>query len=416
MSPTPKIGRPRSLHEREQQEIAEAVERHAQELEDQALSKPLDLSPEEIATAEREKRELIEELKATRPAKPGPERGAPESLSSHPISDIGGHAPERIADVEDTLPVEPEVVRTPVLSVEEQEAALSELALLEQEVAALEAERVAAERASAAQLKAIKTDTDVKLALIAKKRKEAEARAKEAREAAARAELADRALAAQREAEANRQRRQATAEEQRRALLDARPLLDDKRTFGDILSTAKRVVKQIATINKQIGPGLRSLAALAAWEDTPTHWPVDLRKKMGSEVILPARELVRIIDNYFREDAGATANIRLAEQLLQTWRPGDPIATLMGELGVVNDDALRYIGEQATRISTRFEEIEVEGKAYVASGDPVPEVVILLPHETRIAEREYMKTKHLHSTQQTHAQLDIGSTSPADRK
>jgi hypothetical protein len=124
---------------------------------------------------------------------------------------------------------------------------------------------------------------------------------------------------------------------------------------------------------------------------------------MRDRVIFPARAVVKMIDNCFREDDGPTANIRQGERLLQTWRPGDPVADLTMYLSRTNDDLLRHLRDQITLISTQYEAIEAEGKAYVASGEPVPEVVVMLDENIRQGLKADLITKGYRDTRPTHA-------------
>jgi hypothetical protein len=387
MSPkgTPRIGAPRDPHEREQERIAAEVERREAALDEQAYhTKTVELSPAEIAQEERERRELAALLKETRPAKPRQERGAPESLSSHPISDIGGYAPERIADVAD-VEAEPVTITPPALDPVQAQTALS---LIEEEIAVLKAERQAAEKASAEELKKIKATADLALAQIGRRQAEMEAKAHDARQAAARIELADRATAASREARANKQRASAGLDEKRKVFAE---------TFQPLITTAKRVLREIAALNKQSGTALRELGALAGFDDTPTSWPTELRMKFRDQVIRPAREVVSHLDNCLtREDEDSPRyTVKRAEAMLTSWYPGAHMATLTMYLSRVNDDLLGSIRDQITTINDRFTMIEAQGQAYISSGEVVPEVIVMLNEGIRQDLKQHLIQKHL---------------------
>jgi hypothetical protein len=359
MSPkgTPKIGAPRSLHEIEQDRIEADIEQREQALDDAALSKPLDLTPEEKASLEREKAELAEQLRSTRPARPGREVSAPISLSSHHVVDISEVAPEREVEV-----VEPSRLD----AVEQAEEEL--LALAQDEAASLDEELRAYEEKSAIEMARIREAGEQKRAEIRKRQEVARLKIERERAAAVPAELAARAKTATQAAAANRTRKDSTLDTQRALLAEE---------WAPLLTAAKSAVRDVAQIEKQAGPALRELASMAAFIDTPSNWPVELRTKMGKDCILPARELVRLLDSYQRTDNDAPRDIiAQVERMLQTWRPGTMVANLRQALSYVNADMPRYLREQIAEINRRFSIIEQQGLEYIATGAVPPEAII----------------------------------------
>jgi hypothetical protein len=362
MSPkgTPRIGAPRSLHEIEQDRIEADIERREQELDDAALSQPLDLTPEERAAAEQEKARLLEELKSSRPARPGPERSAPESLSSHPIVDISEVAPEREVEI-----VEPSRLD----ALEQAESEL--LALAQEEAESLDAELRAFEERSALEMARLREAGDAKRAEIRRRQEEQRALIAKERAAARPAELAQKAQTATREAELNRTRAAGPLEAQR---------AEFAQSWEPLMKTAKETVAAISKIDRKEGVAIRELAALAAFIDTPSTWPLELRQKMGKDCIMPSRELVKLFENYRlepgqRQDSPRDV-IAQAERMLATWRPGTPVANLRQLVSYINADTVRFITAECQTILDRFEVIEAQGKAYVATGEVPPEVTI----------------------------------------
>jgi hypothetical protein len=391
MSPkgTPNIGRPRSLDEREQQQIEADIEARETELDEQAASKPLNLSPEEIATLEREKQELAAELKATRPARPGRERSAPESLSSHPIVDISEVAPAREIEVVAASS------RLDALESAEQEL----IALEREESASLDEELRAFEEKTAIQMARLREVGEAKRSEIRARQQEQRAIIEKERKAALPAQIAAKAKTATREAEANRTRESA-------------PLLAQRAEFAQswapLMATARKTITEITALDRAFGSGLREMSSMTAFSDTPSSWPTDLRQKFGQQVVMPAREVVRILDNYARP-AGSVQDcprdlIAQAERLLQTWRPETPVANLRHLVSHVNADTVRFLSAEIDQINARFEVIAAQGKEYVASGEVPAEVVVLLNQEARLDMKERHLTKHLRNTRQTQAE------------
>jgi hypothetical protein len=407
MSPkgTPRIGAPRSLHEIEQDRIEADLEAREQELDDAAMSQPLDLTPEERAAAEQEKARLLEELKASRPAKPGPERSAPESLSSHPIVDISEVAPEREVEV-----VEPSRLD----AVEQAESEL--LALAQDEAASLDEELRVYEEKSALETARLREAGEQKRAEIRRRQEEQRALIAKERAAALPSQLAEKAKVATQQAQQNRERASGRFEEQRKTLRDQCPIPDDRRTFGQIFDTATRVLKEVTALNRQHGPALREMAALAAFIDTPGTWPVELRQKMGAQVIMPARELVKVIDQCSSDRPDSPVNnLKYGEAYLRTGanHSRDNVPTLALMLSHTNDDLVRYIHEQITLINDRFEMILAQGRAYVASGEVPPEVVVMLSEGARQEMKERHLTKHLRDPRQSYA-AGMGEPMPSE--
>jgi hypothetical protein len=379
MSPkgTPNIGRPRSFEEREQQQIEADIEARETELDEQAASKPLSLSPEEIATLEREKQELAEELKATRPARPGRERSAPESLSSHPIVDISEVAPSREVEVP------PASSRFDVVEAAEAEL----LALAEDESASLDEELRAYEEKTAVEMARLREAGEAKRREIRARQDEQRALIAKERAAARPAELAQKAKTATREAEANRTRESAPLVAQR---------AEFAQSWEPLMTAAKETVAAVTRIDRKEGVAIRELAALAAFIDTPSNWPIELRQKMGKDCIMPSREVMRLLDNYRLEPGQRMDSprdvIAQAERMLATWRPGTPVANLKQMLSYINADTVRHITAECQQILDRFEIIERQGKEYIASGAVPPEVTIN-PATERI--RREAKEDHL---------------------
>jgi hypothetical protein len=363
MSPkgTPRIGAPRSLHEIEQDRIEADIEQREQALDDAALSKPLDLTPEEKASLEREKAELAEQLRSTRPARPGPERSAPESLSSHPITDFSEVAPAREVEV-----VEPS---RRLDALEQAESEL--LALAQEEAESLDAELRAFEEKTALEMARLREAGDAKRAEIRRRQEEQRALIAKERAAARPAELAQKAQTATREAELNRTRAAGPLEAQR---------AEFAQSWEPLMKAAKETVAAITKIDRKEGVAIRELAALAAFIDTPSTWPLELRQKMGKDCIMPSRELVKLFENYRlepgqRQDSPRDV-IAQAERMLAAWRPGTPVANLRQLVSYINEDTVRYITAECQTILDRFEVIEAQGKAYVATGEVPPEVTI----------------------------------------
>jgi hypothetical protein len=399
MSPkgTPIIGRPRSLQEREQQEAEAAIDAREAALDEAASSKPLDMSPEEIEALTREKQELAELLRTTRPAKPKPERSAPETISSRPITDFSDVAPER----------QVEVVEEPSTVVAEAEEEL--LALAQDAAESLDAELREYERQSAIEMTRMQKAGDAKRAEIRNRQEELLAKIAKERKAALPAEISKQAKRATVDAAANREREQSSLAGQRLAISEE---------WTPLLQAAKKTVAEVTALDKVFGEGLREMASMTAFTDTNSKWPTDLRQKFGQQVVLPAREVVKLLNNYSRTDQQDSPRdvIRQVEQLFASWTPGTPVANLRQLLSYVNADMVRHLSEQIDEINRRFEMIEAQGKAYIASGAVPAEIVILLEGPARIEQKEYMLSKHLHGKQQTHAVLDVGSVKPrADR-
>jgi hypothetical protein len=383
-----------SPEENERRKVEADTEAREMALDDAALSQPLDLTPAEIAAAEQEKAQLLEELKQTRPAKPGrPERSAPESLSSHPISDIDGHAPEREVV---------EIVETPRLDVVE-DAEEELLSLAQQEAESLDAELREYEQRSALEMARLREAGEAKRTDIRAKQEAARQRIAKERAAARPAELAQKAQIATREAAANRTR-------------EAGPLVAQRAEFAQswepLLTTAKETVAAVTKIDRKEGVAIRELAALAAFIDTPSSWPIELRQKMGKDCIMPSREVMKLLDNYRLEPGQRMDSprdvIAQAERMLATWRPGTPVANLRQLVSYINADVVRYITAECQQILDRFEIIEAQGKEYIASGAVPPEVVISTATEQiRREGKEAHLFKNLTSTRPTHAS-DMG--------
>jgi hypothetical protein len=383
----PKIGQGLSLEAREQQKIEADIERREQALDEQAASKPLNLSPAEIEALEREKAELAEELKATRPARPGRERSAPESLSSHPIVDISEGAPSREIEVVAASS------RLDALESAEQEL----IALEREESASLDEELRAFEEKTAIQMAHLREAGEAKRSEIRKRQEEQRALIAKERAAALPTQLAQKAKSATREAAANRTRESA-------------PLLAQRAEFAEswepLLKAARKTVTEVTALDKAFGDSLREMASMTAFSDTPSSWPTDLRQKFGQQVVMPAREVVRLLDSYAihgKEDTPRSIIVQ-AERMLASWHPGTPVANLCQLLSYVNADMVRHLSVEIDQINTRFEVIAAQGKEYVASGEVPAEVVVLLNQETRLGMKERHLTKHLHTTRQTQAE------------
>jgi hypothetical protein len=384
-----------SSEERDRLQIEADTEAREMALDEAALSKPpLDLSPAEIEALEREKAELAEELKATRPARPGRERSAPESLSSKPITDFSEVAPSREVEVAAAADS-----RLDVLESAEQEL----IALEQDESASLDAELRAFEEKSALEMARIREAGEVKRAEIRKRQEEQRAVIERERKAALPTQLAQQAKVALREAEANRTR-------------EAAPLLAQRAEFAaswePLLQAAKKTVTQVTALDKAFGPSLREMASMAAFIDTPSSWPTELRQKFGQQVVMPAREVVRLLDGYAileKQDVPRDI-IRQAEAMLASWRPGTPTANLRQLLSYINADMVRHLSAEIDQINARFEILEAQGKAYVASGEVPNEVTINLNTERirREAKEDHI-FRGLHEPRQSHA-TGIGDT------
>jgi len=377
-----------SAEERERLQIEADTEAREMELDEQALAQPLDLSPEEIAAAEAEKQALLEELKGSRPAKPGPERSAPESLSSHPIVDISEAAPAR----------EVEVVESSRLDVVE-DAEEELLALAQQESESLDAELRAYEEKSALEMARLREAGEAKRLEIRAKQDAARQRIAKERAAARPAELAQKAKSATREAAANRTRESAPLVAQR---------AEFAQSWEPLMKEAKETVAAVTRIDRKEGVAIRELAALAAFIDTPSNWPIELRQKMGKDCIMPSREVMKLLDNYRLEPGQRMDSprdvIAQAERMLATWRPGTPVANLRQLVSYINADVVRDVTAECQQILDRFEMIERQGKAYVESGEVPPEAVISVATEQiRREGKEAHLFRGLTNPRQTHA-------------
>jgi hypothetical protein len=400
---TPRIGAPRDLHEREQEQIQADVESREAALDEAALDRQgalvepevtLELSPEEIAKEEAEREQLAADLKASRPPKPCPERSAPETLSSRPISEIGGRAPERIPEVVVELAY-PE----PDVNVRSLEAAEAELRALEQdESASLDAELRTYEQTTALEMKRLKEAGDAKRAEIRQRQEVARKEIEQARAAALPTEIKQKAATVTQTAEDNRTRMGSTLESQRAAVA---------AEWAPALELAKRTVAEIAKLNKVFGPSLREMSDIAAFTDTNNRWPTELRMKLRDQCILPARKLVVFLDNYERHDYTRETPlviIKQVEQMLQAWSPKTMVATLRQQLGYINQDAVRYVRNQIKQINDAFEIIEAQGKEYVASG-AVPHSTDMNPVTERIRQeaKEDLIARGLRDPRQNYA-------------
>jgi hypothetical protein len=335
-----------SSEERDRLQIEADVEAREMALDDAALSKPLDLSPAEIEALEREKAELAEELKAVRPAKPGPERSAPESLSSHPIVDISEVAPSREIEVV--------AASSRFDVVEAAEAEL--LALAEDESASLDAELRAFEEKSALEMARIREAGEIKRAEIRKRQDEQRAVIERERKAALPAELAAKAKTVTQTAEANRIRRDTGLESQREEFA---------QSWAPLLATAKQTLAEVRQIDKTFGPSLREMGNIAAFTDTNAAWPAELRFKLRDRCILPARALVQILNNTLaRDDDGSPRDtIRQAEVMLQHWTPKTPVANLRQLLSYIGPDLVRHLRVQIQEINGHFDTSSRRGRS-----------------------------------------------------
>jgi hypothetical protein len=390
----PRLGQGLSLEAREQQKIEADIDARERKLDDAAL-----MTPEERAVAEAEKAELAELLRQTRPPKPAPERSAPETLSSHPIVDISDHAPERIPEV---------VVESSRLDVVE-EAEQELLARAQDEAESLDAELREYEQKSAIEMARMKQAGDAKRFEIRAKQEAALARIAAERKAALPAQISKQAKRATVDAAANREREQSSLAGQRLAISEE---------WTPLLQAAKKTVAEVTALDKVFGEGLREMASMTAFTDTNSKWPTELRQKFGQQVVLPAREVVKLLNNYASTDRQDSPRdvIKQVERLMASWTPGTPVANLRQLLSYINSDTIRYLSEQIDEINRRFEIVEAQGKAYIASGAVPAEIVILLEGPARVEQKQYMLDKHLRSQAQTHAIIDVGSVKPrADR-
>jgi hypothetical protein len=391
---SPKIGRPRSIDQQEQDRLQARLDKERAEATEECQPSQIELSAEEKSAEEREKRLLLEALRETRPAKPQPEKSAPETVSSRLITDWSERAPERIADLE------PEPA--PAVSEEEPVAQhfSADVAQLDDEINELEQQRLAALRMRDAGMVKVKETADTALAILARKRAEAEARRKEAAEDAAAQALHDRSRAAAKAALENQRREQASLQAQR---------AEFAQTFQPLIDRAKKTIEAIRALDKEHGKALRRLAELQAWADAPSVWPIPLRKKFQA-VVLQARELVHFINNILvTGPANEHPVIYDAENALRTWTPKSMVAEITMHVSRLNEDTVRYAREQLAEVAEKYAAIEAEGKAYVATGNEPPEVIVLLPHEDRLAAKDYMKHRYDGSVliHQTHAEGTI---------
>jgi len=406
--PTPRMGRfstsnqpsrqgqPISPDARDQQAHEAKIDTDRAEIE--YHPKHLALSPEEIAAEEREKRELAALLKETRPAKPGPERSAPETLSSHPITDISEVAPERIP--------EPVIEPSRLDALEQAEEEL--LSLAQQEAESLDAELRAFEEKSALEMARLKKAGEARRLEIRAKQEAARLKIAKERAAALPSEIAQKAKTVLRDAEANRTRRDAGLDAQR---------AEFAQSWTPLLQAAKTAVAEVRQLDKVFGPSLREMAGIAAFIDTNSAWPTELRMKLRDQCILPARALVRMLDNYTTSDQQECPRdvVKKAEAMLQYWTPGTPVAYLRQMLTYINSDTVRYIRERIKEINDRFEVIEAQGLEFVRSGEVVPEVVVMLNEEIRQDLKATMIHKHLRDPLPTHA-AGMGNPLPSTLK
>jgi hypothetical protein len=389
----PIIGRPRSLHEREQAEAEAAIDRREAELDEAALSrKPLDLSPEEVAALNREKREIAEELRAKRPPRPGRERSAPISLSSHEVVDEG-HAPERIAPT-------PAVVPAPVLDADPS----PHVALIEEldaEIAQLQVQLAEAQRREATESQRRQTDYDVKIGLLRKEQHEAEAKAKDARERMSGVHLAEAVTKAEQQAKQNRSYEEGQIAEKQQAVFQ---ILQPK------IEQAQRTLVAMRAFEKANGATLERLAAMT-WKSAPAEWEPKYRMQMQERVYLPARELLTTIRKVL------TNTPKLIEEAERTIETGgiNGVSQISFEIGTVTADHVRNAKEQLGDLNARIKDVTERASATATPGRPA-EIVILLEGPARVEQKQYMLDKHLRSQAQTHAVLDVGSVKPrADR-
>lgn len=390
-----------SLEEREQAKIKADISAREQALDDAALDyRPthLDLSPDEIAKQEAERAQIAADLKANRPGKPGPERSAPESLSSRPISDIGRTTTERIEPV-------PDPAKLDALETAEQEL----LALEQDESASLDAELRAAEEKTAREMARLRAAGDLKRAEIRKRKEDLQAQIAKERAAALPAEIKQKAQTITREAEANRTRSQSGLDVQREAFA---------KDWVTPLQTARETVAAIAKLDQVFGPSLREMADIAAFTDTNSAWPTELRVKLRDQCILPARKLVEFLNSYQRTEGDSPrGTIAQVERMLRSWTPGTHVAALREMLGYVNTDAVRYVRNQISEINARFEMIEAQGHEYIRSGNVPHEIDVMNPSTERI--RREAKAQLLYrgarDPRQTHA-TGMGEIMPGESR
>src|ERR1700687_631926 len=324
---------------------------------------PTDLSPAEREAAEAEKQALLADLKQTRPAKPGPERSAPESLSSHPIVDISEVAPSREVEMVASS-------RLDALESAEQEL----IALEREESASLDEELRSFEEKTAIQMARLREAGEAKRAEIRKRQEEQRAVIERERAAALPAEMARKAKLTMQTAEANRTRRDAGLESQREEFA---------QSWSPLLATAKQTLAEVRQIDKTFGPSLREMGNIAAFTDTNAAWPTELRFKLRDRCILPARALVQILNNTLaRDDEGSPRDtIRQAEVMLQHWTPKTPVANLRQLLSYIGPDLVRHLRVQIQEINGHFDIILAQGTEYVRSGAVPREVTINLDTE-----------------------------------
>jgi hypothetical protein len=354
---------------------------------DEYIAPQLPLSSEEIAQEEREKRELLEALQTSRPGRPRPDRAAPESLSSR-ITHLADDAPAPIVHDEDEEPVAagpaPELVE-----------AQAELAALEEEISVLQAEQRAAETASQAELAKLRAETDLKLAAIRSRRDAAERQAKRAREAEAGMALAARAEAAERLAKRNEELERGAFEQKQAAVAER---------LQPLIKQARRVLAELRAIDREHGDTLRKLAGLGGWKNAPATWPVELRLKFQTEIILPAAELAKML-SVSLSDIGIVKRIDEAQRAIEV--AGEHgIADVAFEIGCANDDLVRALRVGISEINSRYEAIEERGIA-LAQATP-PEVVVLVSGEDRRAAKSDLIYRGLTSRKPTHAEMPSG--------
>jgi len=233
----------------------------------------------------------------------------------------------------------------------------------------------------------IRASGELKRAEIRARQEEQRALIAKERAAARPAELAQKARTATLEAAANRTRESAPLVAQR---------AEFAQSWEPLMKAAKETVAAVTRIDRKEGIAIRELAALAAFIDTPSNWPIELRQKMGKDCIMPSREVMKLLDNYRLEPGQRMDSprdvIAQAERMLATWRPGTPVANLRQMISYINSDTVRHVTAECQQILDRFEIIERQGKAYIESGAVPPEVTIN-PATERI--RREAKEDHL---------------------
>jgi hypothetical protein len=269
------------------------------------------------------------------------------------------------------------------------------------EIAALQVQLAEAQRREATESQRRQADFDVRIAQLRRQQHEAEAKAKDARELASGAKLAEAVVVAEQQAEQNRlYERGGLVEKQKAVSAILRPKIEQ----------ATQTLVGMQAFMREHGATLERLAAMT-WKHAPAEWEMKYRIAMHERVYVMAGELLTTIRKVL---LNTPKMIDEAERTIKTGGVNG-VSQVAFEIGTVTSDHVRNAKEQILDLNGRIADVTERAGATATKGRPA-EIVILLEGPSRVEQRQYMLDKHKHDKQQSHAHLDVGSVRPrADR-